>query len=223
MRPAGFAHYCPYSLVSDYHIDWHPRAWTDDTTTDMTLGVIDFRRVPGIQMKEDSTVTEPYFSDFMTSLRRRHDPSFEDIPVWLFMCGDKNELTQVVHFIQNDLVLDKYGLEYANYVPTPLERLGHYSASNSKAKAKVYLIFLQDKNNQYEVDIPEYFNAPSSPIFTKPRKCNELEYRIYSSELQMEFYLWLTKVFCMPGNNVFSVFTGRKLCNSIFAEMDSTK
>ena len=103
----------------------------------MTLGVIDFRRVPGILMKEDSTVTQPYFSDFMTSLRRRHDPSFEDIPVWLFMCGDKNELTHVVHFIQNDSVLDKYGLEYADYVLAPFERLGDYSANNSKANAKV--------------------------------------------------------------------------------------
>ena len=65
------------------------------------------------------------------------------------MCGDKNELTQVVHFIQNDLVLDKYGLEYADYVLAPFERLSDYSASNSRAKAKVYLIFLQDKNNQY--------------------------------------------------------------------------
>ena len=127
------------------------------------------------------------------------------------MCGDKNELMQVVHFIQNDSVLDKYGLEYADYVLAPFERLGDYSANNSKAKAKVYVIFLQDKNNQYQVDIPEYFNAPSSPVFTKPRKYNELEDRIHSSELRMELHLWLIKIFYMPWSNVFSVFTGRKL------------
>ena len=134
-----------------------------------------------------------------------------DSPVSLFMCGDKNELTHVVHFIQNDSALDKYGLEYTDYVPAPFEPLDDYSASNSKAKAKVYLIFLQDKNNQYEVDIPEYFNAPRSPVFTKPRKYNELEYYIQRRELRMEFYLWLIKVFCIPGSNVFSAFTGETL------------
>ena len=71
-------------------------------------------------------------------------------------------------------------MEYADYVPALFERLCDYSASNSKAKAKVYLIFLQDKNNQYQVDIPKYFNDPSSPVFTKPRKYNELEYGIHS-------------------------------------------
>ena len=71
---------------------------------------------------------------------------------------------QVVHFIQNDWVLKKYGLEYVDYVPALFERLGDYSASNSKAKAKVYLIFLQDKSNQYEVDIPKYFNAQTFSV-----------------------------------------------------------
>ena len=66
-------------------------------------------------------------------------------------------------------------LEYADYVPTPSEHLGDYLARNSKAKAKVYVIFLQDKNNQYQVDIQEYFNSPSSLVFTKPRKYNKLE------------------------------------------------
>ena len=75
-------------------------------------------------------------------------------------------------------------------MPAPFERLGDYSASNSKAKAKVYVIFLHDKKNQYHIDLLGYFNAPSSPVFTKPKKYNELEYRIHSNELGMEFYLW---------------------------------
>ena len=82
-------------------------------------------------------------------------------------------------------------LEYVDYVPAPFERLGDYSAGNSNAKAKVYVIFLQDNNNQYQVEILEYFNAPSSPVFRKPRKYNELEYRINRCELRMEFYLWV--------------------------------
>jgi hypothetical protein len=121
------------------------------------------------------------------------------------------EQTQAVHFVENDSVLKTYKLEYSDYYLGKYERLGDYSTSNVKAKAKVLLIFLQKVTNEYQVIIPPAFYAPDTPIFSKPRAYDELEYRLHNTELMMEFYLWVVKSFCHPGSHIFSVFTGRKL------------
>jgi hypothetical protein len=48
-------------------------------------------------------------------------------------------------------------------------------------------------------------------VYPKLQKYNELEYRIETSEFQMEFYLKVMEMFCQPGNTMFSVFSGRKV------------
>ena len=59
--------------------------------------------------------------------------------------------------------------------------------------------------------IPEEFSCPDTSRYVKARAYSELEYRIHSLELRMEFYLWLVKNFCTAGGCVFSGFAGGKL------------
>jgi hypothetical protein len=48
-------------------------------------------------------------------------------------------------------------------------------------------------------------------VYRDPRRFGELPYQMYNTELQMEFYLWLVRIFCLPGSSVFSMFAGSKL------------
>ena len=57
----------------------------------MSLGVLDFRTLLGVENKESSTVDSPYFKEVMLSLQKRRDPALKDIPTWLFICGDEKE------------------------------------------------------------------------------------------------------------------------------------
>ena len=149
----------------------------------MRLTLIDFRNIPDVLTKHVFSVTNPYFYDFMDSLRRRLEPPFERVHVWLMICEDKTQLIQVAHYVENNSVLTEYNMVYSVYIPAKFERLGDYATNNSKAKTKVNLIFLQKKSNVRQINIPEYFCPLDSIIYTKPRKYNKLEYRIHNNEL----------------------------------------
>jgi hypothetical protein len=79
----------------------------------------------------------------------------------------------------------------------------------------MFLIFLIRKSYRAmkidQIVIPKTFAAPQTAVYTKPRKYNELEYRIDTSELRMEFYLRVLEMFCKPGDNTISVFGGGKV------------
>ena len=147
-KPAGEAHYRPYDRQHNEHADWGEGAWTADTPTGLRLGVIDFRYLPGVEDKEVSSTGMPYFFDFMSSLKRRREPDFDEVPVWLFICADAIEQSQAVHFAENDDILRRYKMEFADYYPAKNERLGDFPANHKKARAKVLLVFLQ------KTDIP---------------------------------------------------------------------
>ena len=176
----------------------------------LSLGVIDFRYLPGVEDKEASSTGMPFFFDFMSSLKRRREPDFDEVPAWLFICADAIEQSQAVHFAENDDILGRYKMEFADYYPAKNERLGDFPPKHKKARAKVLLVFLQ-KTNIPHVAIPEAFYAPDTEVYTKPRAYDELLYRMYNAELRMEFYLWVVRKFCMPRSHVFAVYTGTKL------------
>jgi hypothetical protein len=83
------------------------------------------------------------------------------------------------------------------------------------ARGAVFLIFLIRKSYRASkidpIVILKVFAAPQTAIYTKPRKYIELEYRIDTSELWMEFYLRVLEMFCKPGDNMISVFGGGKV------------
>ena len=54
------------------------------------LGVIDFRSLPGIEKKESSTIDNLYFVEVLSSMQKTK-PFVEDVPSWLFICGDEKE------------------------------------------------------------------------------------------------------------------------------------
>ena len=100
-----------------------------------------------------------------------------------------------------------YDIEYSNYWPTNNERLKNCPTNNRLAKSVVFLIFLVCKlyrvSKRDPIIIPKAFVAPRTSIYSKPWKYNKLEYRIDTSELQIEFYLRVLKMFANPATTCY--------------------
>ena len=162
----------------------------------MSFGVLDFRTLPGVENKESSTVDSPYFKEVMLSLQKRKDPTLNDVPTWLFICGDKKEQAQVLRFVEKDKVLSTYELDFSIYSAGKIDCLGDIPVANKPPK--VPLVFLQKLGNNVKVQIPDEFTCPEFNRYVKARAYSEVEYRLNNLELQMEFYIWLVNAFCTP-------------------------
>jgi hypothetical protein len=134
--------------------------------------------------------------------------------VWFWICGTKEAKVQVSHYAHSGIFRDPYDRAYSSYLPSPNERLEDRPANNKLARAEVYLIFLVKKSyklNGKSIEVLVCFEAPNTSIYQKPHKYNELEYRITTSQLRMEFYLRILEMFCQPGDAIVSIFGGGKV------------
>lgn len=214
-KPVGRAYMRPYDVVSNVLGKWPNLRW-EEGRDDLSLGIIDFRRVPNFTSSAESSIKKPYFESFIETLEKQSAPGMTDPPAWVWICGDKHATSQIVHYTQEKL-LSKYHVVYSDLrVPCPNERLEDRSTSHRSSKAKVSLVFLLKKGSRvadYGKKIPTEFCAPNDKLYQKAGKYSELEYRMSSTELRMEFYLKLVQLFCKPGDSLFTVVAGGKpLC-----------
>jgi hypothetical protein len=112
-----------------------------------------------------------------------------------------------------------YDLHYSNYVPANNKRLEDRAMNNKLAKAKVLLFFIVKKSYMVAgniINVPLNFYATNTFVYTKPHIYNELEYRIETSELRMEFYLHVMELICQPRDAVFSIIVdGKVVCAGV--------
>ena len=78
----------------------------------------------------------------------------------------------------------------------------------------VYLLFLlrrgDDRASHLRQNVKAEFAVPSDvPYYSEVGRYNEVKYRVKSSELRMEFYLEIMKLFCRAGENFVGIH-----CNS---------
>ena len=90
--------------------------------------------------------------EVMTAFSTAKKPSFDEVSSWLFISSDEKENSQVLYFIESNEVLNKYGIQHALYESGKNERL--YDAPAAKSMTKVFLTFLQDVNNSFQVRVP---------------------------------------------------------------------
>ena len=208
-KPTAHGYYSPYEWSRNVHNNWPAKVWNADTSKRLGLGVIDFQTLPSIEKKESSSVDNPYFVEVLSSMLKTKKPSLEDVPSWLFICRDEKKQAQVVNFVETNDVLKSFSIDFAIYSAGKYNRLGDVAASETSKK--VFLLFLQNPENEKQVAIPEEFNCPKTARYMKVRGYSELEFRIYNTELRMEFYLWLVRKFVASGKSIFSGYTGGKL------------
>ena len=172
---------------------------------------MDFRRLPNFTAKGEDSLEKPYFDMFMNMFVTADFPTVIEPPVWLWICGNKETELKATQLAGKAMFTANYVKKYATYEPAKFEWLEDLPATNKSARAPVCLLFLIKKSEKAKFNIPSTFQAPDTPVYTKPRKYQELQYRIQSTELRMEFYLHLFELFYHPGDTVYSVFNGMKI------------
>ena len=126
-----------------------------------------------------------------------------------------------MEFVNNHGAFKSLHVDFADYHPAKFERLG--DLSTGRATRKVILTFLQDMDYRDHVEICLDFFPPKSPVYTKPHSYNELEFRVYNTELQMEFYLWLVHKFCRLRGALLSIFGGGKITCAAVVSHESAR
>ena len=188
-----------------------PMGSSETTSEQLKLVVMDFRQLPGFTAKGEDSLEKPYFDMFMNSFVMADFPIVTEPPVWLWICGDKETELKATELASKAMFRANYVKKYATYEPAKFKWLEVLPATNKSARAPVSLLFLIRKSEKSKFNIPATFQAPNTPVYTKPRKYQELQYRIQSTKLQMEFYLYLFELFCRPGDTVYSVFNNMKI------------
>ena len=107
-------------------------------------------------------------------MRKTKKPSLEDVPLWLFICGNKKEQAQVVNFVETNDILKSFSIAFTIYYTDKHDRLGDVLASRSPKN--VFLVFLQNPLNEKKVAIPQEFNCPDIARYMKVRVYSEPEY-----------------------------------------------
>lgn len=192
---------------------WPSDSW-QTVASNVKLGVIDFRFIPGTSGKSRSTVEKPYFEEFMKIFSSKGQPELTELPAWLFICGDSDSYSQVEAFARKPPLAGVYDLFPSQYVPASNERLGGHSAKSKMAIEDVRLLFLIKCDIENPPRVKKSYVPPNHIVYEKPRKYNEIEYALYPAELRMEFYLKVLDLFCQPTDAIFQLFCGTKLATA---------
>ena len=208
--PASRAYFRAYDPSANRLGSWPSGSW-ETMSEHLKLAVMDFRRLPGFTGKGEDLLEKPYFDMFMNMFVTADFPTVTEPPVWLWICGDKETELKATQLVGKAMFTTNYVKKYATYEPAKFERLEDLPATNKSARTPVCLLFLIKKSEKAKFNIPATFQASDTPVYTKPRKYQELQYRIQSTKLRMEFYLHLFELFCRPVDTVYSVFNGTKI------------
>jgi hypothetical protein len=178
------------------------RDWTYEPGKRLSFALLDLRDTPGHSVPEDH-VKNPHFSLLFAALRSMKTPSISKPTMWLWIVNSANKLAQAAEYAT---------IQESKYIPAKNERF--YDGSARKQSPDVFLLFLV-KNDDQEVQglrgkILSEYRGPDIPYYLEVRKYQELQYRLSSSELHMEFYLDLLFDFCRPGNRFLGVYSGSK-------------
>jgi hypothetical protein len=223
MPPRGNVFFRSYDGQGAQLGDW-PRSTWEDHVEDLKLAIIDFRNIPGFTTVKSSTVQSPFFEEFIQLLCSQSSPGITDPPVWMWICGYKDAEVMVSSFANTDRFRSEYEIKYAEYEPSKYERLQDVTISHKLAKERIHLLFLVKKHLSSTIKIPSLFTFPDTPVYTKPRRYNEIEYRMYTNELRMEFYMRVLEIICKPMSVICTLFCGTKaLCAAVVSLFSSTR
>ena len=207
---AARAYFRAYNASPNRMGSWLANNW-ELTSENLKLAVLDFRRVPGFVAKGTTSFANPYFMSFMDMFMQANFSNINELPAWLWICGNKETELQLHQLARHGMLMAKYVKKFSTYIPAKFERLEDLPATHRNARAHITLLFLIRHVDKDKIIIRDEFQAPNTPIYTKLRKYQELEYRKQATELRMEFYLQIFDLFCHPGDTVYSVFSGTKI------------
>jgi hypothetical protein len=139
------------------------------------------------------------------------DPSLRTPSDWLLISESIDRHAQALVFA--DRVKDEYIHVTAKYMPASNERFNGIKEGNVLDKHLLPLLFLVKRSSRAHslIDIiPDTFSAPDLPLYTKAGMYREHDLSLSPSELRLEFYGRVLKMFSSPGDRYLSIMGGTK-------------
>ena len=135
---------------------------------------MDFQRLLGFTGKGEDSLDKLYFDMFMNMFVATDFPIVTEPPVWLWICRDKETKLKATQLVGMAMVTANYVKKYSLYEPAKFERLEDLPVTNKNARAPMCLLFLVRKSDKAKFNIPAAFQALDTPVYTMPRKYQEL-------------------------------------------------
>ena len=138
-------------------------------------------------------------------------PNFSEASVWLSIHESDVQARQSEDFVKR--FMPEYESTYSVYRASRNERLN--DAKTRAPPAAVYLLFLlkrgDDCASRLRQNVKAEFAVPNDvPYYSEVGRYNKMKYRVEPSELRMEFYLEIMKLFYRAGENFVDIHCGSK-------------
>ena len=138
-------------------------------------------------------------------------PNFSEASVWLWIHESDVRARQSVDFVKRFML--EYESTYSVYRSSCNERLN--DAKTCAPPTAMYLLFLlkrgDDRPSRLRQNMKAKFAVPSDvPNYLEVKRYNEVKYRVEPSELRMEFYLEIMKLFSRAEKNFVGIHCGSK-------------
>ena len=167
--PASRVYFRAYDPSTNRLGSWPAGSW-ETTCKNLSLIVMEFRRLPGFIGKGEDSLDKPYFDMFMNMFVTIDFPTVTEPPVWLWICADKETKLKATQLVGMAIFIANYMKRYSTYKPAKFERLEDLPATSKNARAPVSLLFLVRKSEKVKFNIPAVFQAPNTLVYTKRRK-----------------------------------------------------
>jgi hypothetical protein len=183
--------------------------WTYQPDKRLLLALMDLRDT-AVHCVSDDHKKQPFFHSLLSTLRTMKTPPMLKPTIWVWVVNSANRLSQAAEYTRHNFA--NYSIIESKYILAKNERL--YDQSARKPSQDVYLLFLVQIEDSEAVRLKTKirleYRAPDIPYYVEAGKYQELKYRLYASELRMEFYLDLLFDLYRPRDRFLGVFIGSK-------------
>ena len=177
------------------------------TERELNFSILDCRFVPRVTATETTAAIDP----FLRCVGEKLKPPITNRNLWLFIVKDNDDRVATIKFAETRM--PEFDIMHSTYVPSKAEMLNNVSTCGTAPD--VPLLFLFKWGNAYADEarrrIKGVYTTPQTCVYyTDPLKNNEGKWRLWPTELRMEFYLNILQDFAPASENILAVFTGRK-------------
>ena len=88
--PYAHTEYRTYDVKSNSFSKWKQGAWALGCASEIELGVVDLRELPGVEDALPDEKSTPYFYSVMAAFEKRATPLFDEVKRWLFISGSES-------------------------------------------------------------------------------------------------------------------------------------
>ena len=186
------------------------REWSYDKEVVPSFGLMDLRQALVTANREPNS-RDPAFFSYIHRMRRMSKPTFTDPRIWLWVHSSKEHAKMSAEFVKR--WLPDFESMHSMYRSSKNERLN--DAKTRAPPASVFLLFLfkrgDDCTSHLRANVRKEFTVPVDvPYYSDVGHYIEVKYRIYASELRMEFYCQLLQFFCRAGETIIGIHCGGK-------------